>query len=82
MTHPAKAAMMASIAPFLDFYPGPLGAALARPGVSNFAVGNPNDMPIPAYVDAAPRHLVPQEPGLVRLQAQRAEARRRPSPDR
>ncbi len=62
MIHPTKAAMTASIAPFLDFYTGPLGAALARPGVSNFAFGNPNDMPIPDYVSALRTHLEPKAP--------------------
>ena len=52
--------MRASIAPFLDFYTGPIAAALARPGVANFAFGNPNDMPLPGYVAALRAHLEPQ----------------------
>jgi aspartate aminotransferase len=52
-------AMQDAIAPFLGFYQGPIAAALARPGVSNFAFGNPNEMPLPGYVAALHRHLDP-----------------------
>ncbi|MDQ3128764.1 MAG: aminotransferase class I/II-fold pyridoxal phosphate-dependent enzyme [Chloroflexota bacterium] len=58
----ATEAMQASIAQFLGFYMGPVGAALARPGIANFAFGNPNEMPLPGYVAALHRHLEPQAP--------------------
>jgi aspartate aminotransferase len=58
----AREAMLASIAPFLTFFNGPIAGALARPGVSNFAFGNPNEMPLPGYVAALHRHLDPQSP--------------------
>jgi aspartate aminotransferase len=58
----AKSAMLASIAPFLTLFDGPLAEALQRPGISNFAFGNPNEMPLPGYVAALHRHLDPQRP--------------------
>jgi aspartate aminotransferase len=51
-----------SIAPFLSFFNGPIWARNGQPGISNFAVGNPQDMPMPAYVDALRAHLEPQSP--------------------
>ena len=62
MTNPANDAMLASIQPFLGFFNGPIGAVLQRPGVSNFAFGNPNEMPLPGYVTALREHLEPQAP--------------------
>ncbi len=55
-------ALRASVAPFLGFYTGPIGAALARPGIANFAFGNPNEMPLAGYVSALHQHLEPQAP--------------------
>jgi aspartate aminotransferase len=55
-------AMHAAIAPFLSFFTGPIAAAMARPGVSNFAVGNPTEMPLPGYVSALHKWLEPQSP--------------------
>lgn len=54
-------AMRASIAPFLRFFNGPIWARTLEPDVANFAVGNPQEMPLPGYVDALQRHLVPQD---------------------
>ena len=62
MTNPANQAMLDSIQPFLGFFNGPIGAILQRPGVSNFAFGNPNEMPLPGYVSALREHLEPQAP--------------------
>lgn len=53
--------LRASIAPFNRFFDGPIWARSNEPGVANFAVGNPQDMPIPAYVDALARALPPQD---------------------
>jgi aspartate aminotransferase len=58
---PAEA-MQRAIAPFLGFYNGPIAGALAKPGVSNFAFGNPNEMPLPGYVSALHTWLEPQSP--------------------
>ena len=53
--------LRASIAPFSRFFDGPIWARSGEPGIANFAVGNPQDMPIPAYVDALARALPPQD---------------------
>ncbi len=53
--------MRSSIEPFMRFFNGPIWARNAEPGVANFAVGNPQEMPIPAYVDALTRWLPPQD---------------------
>jgi aspartate aminotransferase len=60
--NPAGQAMLASIHPFLSFFNSPIAGALQRPGVNNFAFGNPNEMPLPGYVAALHRHLDPQAP--------------------
>src|SRR5690349_25068417 len=57
-----RQAMLASIAPFLSLFNGPIAAAMQRPGIANFAFGNPNEMPLPCYVAALHRHLDPQAP--------------------
>ena len=56
-----REAMLASVAPFLSVFSGPVGAALRRPGIASFAFGNPNEMPLPGYVDGVRRHLEPQD---------------------
>jgi aspartate aminotransferase len=59
-TTPLADAMQRSIEPFLSFFNGPIAKVLARPGVSNFAFGNPNEMPLPGYVSALHKWLEPQ----------------------
>ena len=49
------------IAPFLSFFNGPFERLYLEPDVANFAVGNPQEMPIPGYVDALHHHLNPQD---------------------
>jgi aspartate aminotransferase len=49
-----------SIAPVLSFFSGPFGQLSSQPDVANFAVGNPQEMPLPAYVDALRMHLEPK----------------------
>jgi aspartate aminotransferase len=51
--------LRASIEPFSRFFNGPIWARNAEPGVANFAVGNPQEMPLPAYVDALAGALRP-----------------------
>lgn len=51
-----------SIEPFLRFFNGPIWARNGLPGMANFAVGNPQEMPLPGYVDALRTHLEPQAP--------------------
>jgi aspartate aminotransferase len=53
--------LQASIAPFLRFFNGPVWARYAEPGIANFAVGNPQEMPLPAFVDALSRALQPRD---------------------
>jgi aspartate aminotransferase len=51
-----------SLAPFLRFFNGPYSELNEQPGVANFAVGNPHEMAMPAYVDAVRSQLEPQNP--------------------
>jgi aspartate aminotransferase len=51
----------ASIEPFSRFFEGPIFARSDEPGIANFAVGNPQEMPLPAYVDALSRSLPPRD---------------------
>ncbi len=53
--------LRASIAPFMSFFEGPIWARSADPNVANFAVGNPQEMPLPAYVESLQRHIVPHD---------------------
>jgi aspartate aminotransferase len=53
-------AMYRSIEPFISFFNGPIAAGMFRPGVANFAVGNPTEMPLPGYVSALQKWLEPQ----------------------
>ena len=52
--------LAATIEPFMRFFDGPIWARREEPGVANFAVGNPQEMPLPGYVDALERWLPPQ----------------------
>ena len=51
-----------SIRPFLRFFEGPIWARNASPDIDNFAVGNPQEMPLVGYVEALRKHLEPQAP--------------------
>lgn len=51
--------MRSSIAPFLSFVNGPNAQLEREPDVANFAFGNPQEMPLPAYVDALRTHTEP-----------------------
>ena len=48
-----------SIAPFMRFFAGSFARWNADPRMANFAVGNPQEMPLTAYVDALRRHVEP-----------------------
>jgi aspartate aminotransferase len=50
-----------SVSPFFDFFTGPYAELNEKPGVANFAVGNPHELVMPAYVDAIRAHLEPQD---------------------
>ncbi len=53
---------VATIAPFISFFEGLYARRAGQPGLANFAVGNPQEMPLPGYVDALRRHLEPRDP--------------------
>ena len=50
-----------SVAPFLSFFSGPFSQLNLEPDIANFAVGNPQEMPLPAYVEALQANVVPQD---------------------
>lgn len=52
--------MRRSMAPFLSFFGGPFTRLNRDPDVANFAVGNPQEMPMPEYVAALQRHVEPR----------------------
>ncbi len=49
-----------AIAPFQAFFDGPFAKLNANPDIANFAVGNPQEMPLPEYVEALRTHLEPR----------------------
>jgi aspartate aminotransferase len=50
-----------SMQPFFRFFNGPFAHLNDLPDVANFAVGNPQEMPLPQYVEAIGAHLAPQD---------------------
>ena len=66
MTAPARQGVIESlrdsVAPFISFFNGPIWARNGEPGMANFAVGNPQDMPLPGYVAALRDKVEPQSP--------------------
>ena len=60
-TAPSPDRLRASIEPFLSFFGGAFAKLNREPDISNFAVGNPQEMPLPAYVEALQQHVVPQD---------------------
>jgi len=53
--------LQATIEPFMRFFNGPIWGRQGDPDVANFAVGNPQQMPLPGYVDALSRWLEPRD---------------------
>ena len=53
--------MRRSVGPFLSFFQGAFAQLNEQPDVANFAVGNPQEMPLPEYVDALRRHVEPRD---------------------
>ena len=51
--------LQASVAPFLSFFGGTFARYGADPAMANFAVGNPQEMPLAGYVEALRTHLTP-----------------------
>ena len=58
---PSSQRVRDSIAPFLRFFGGSFAELNGQPDVANFAVGNPQEMPLEAYVGALQTHLVPRD---------------------
>ena len=50
-----------SVAPFMAFFNGPFAEHNLDRRFANFAVGNPQEMPLPAYVDALRASLTPRD---------------------
>ena len=50
-----------SMAPFLRFFEGPIWARRDDPDVANFAVGNPQEMPLAGFVEALSGALPPRD---------------------
>ena len=50
-----------SVAPFLSFFSGPFARLNAEPDIANFAVGNPQEMPLADYVAALGRAVEPHD---------------------
>ena len=53
--------LAATVSPFVSFFEGSFVRWNADPSIANFAVGNPQEMPIPGYVDALRAALTPQD---------------------
>jgi aspartate aminotransferase len=49
-----------AVAPFFAFFDGPFARYNLDPRLANFAVGNPQEMPLPGYVEALSRAIVPR----------------------
>jgi aspartate aminotransferase len=58
---PTAERMRQSVAPFLAFFGGQFARLNGEPDVANFAVGNPQEMPLTSYVEALQRRIVPQD---------------------
>ena len=54
-------ALRDAVAPFLRFFTGPYADLEKDPETANFAVGNPHELPMHAYVDAVRKHLEPHD---------------------
>jgi len=50
----------AAIAPFMSFFDGPYARLNANPEVANFAVGNPQEFPMPEYVASLSSQVEPR----------------------
>jgi aspartate aminotransferase len=50
-----------TVVPFLSFFEGSFAKWGADPAIANFAVGNPQEMPLPGYVDALRTALTPRD---------------------
>lgn len=51
--------MRQSVAGFIEFFNGPFSTLNGEPDIANFAVGNPQEMPLTGYVDALRSRVEP-----------------------
>jgi aspartate aminotransferase len=58
---PIPERMRQSVAPFFSFFSGSFAELNGELDVANFAVGNPQEMPLTSYVETLQRHLIPQD---------------------
>lgn len=65
-----------SIEPFLRFFNGQYATLSTDPETANFAVGNPQEMPLPAYVAAIRGHLEPRDKDWFAYKLSEPNARR------
>ena len=68
--------MRESVAPFMSFFGGPFEALNRQPDVANFAVGNPQEMPLPAYVAALRDAAEPRDKDWFAYKLSEAESQR------
>jgi aspartate aminotransferase len=54
-------ALRESIAPFMRFFNGAFAQLEKDPDTANFAVGNPNELAMPSYVQALRNNLEPRD---------------------
>ena len=68
--------MRESVAPFMSFFSGPFNRLNLLPDVANFAVGNPQEMPLPAYVAALRDAIEPRNKDWFAYKLSEAASRR------
>lgn len=71
-----RARLRASVAPFLSFFSGPFARLNVEPDVANFAVGNPQEMPLAEYVGALERATDPRDKDWFAYKISEPESRR------
>jgi aspartate aminotransferase len=67
--------LQASIQPFLDFFNGPFSRLNENPDAANFAVGNPLEKPMPAYLDVLRANIEPRRRNWFAYQVSDPKAR-------
>ncbi|MDP8904142.1 MAG: aminotransferase class I/II-fold pyridoxal phosphate-dependent enzyme [Chloroflexota bacterium] len=65
-----------AIAPFWQFFTGTYAELESQPDVANFAVGNPQEFVMPAYVDVLGSHLEPRDKDWYAYKLSEPNARR------
>jgi aspartate aminotransferase len=68
--------LRASVAPFLSFFSGPFAQLNLEADVANFAVGNPQEMPLAEYVGALERATDPRDKDWFAYKISEPESRR------